>query len=89
VTHSVPDLSKVELVTVGVETKLGAHYSFPDMEKSALEHVLPHLSDRVPEGQECLMLVNASFCTMSVLYRIIRKVTVNGEDWWVCPNSGV
>lgn len=73
--------SKVTLVTVGIDTKLGAHYEFPDVDSRELRKVLPE-SGRMPEGQPTLSLINASMSILSVLFRIIKRITVDGKEVW-------
>lgn len=73
-----------ELVTVGVETSLGALYSFPDMERDVLDKLIM----RGPNNElvlEQVLLTNASRAVLSVPARIIQKITIDGEVWWETP----
>lgn len=79
--------TKVDLAEVRFETYLGAVYLFPDVDREALEKVLPKLSNRIPEGHGQLQLVNASVALLSIPLRIVKRVLVAGEVWWENPNS--
>lgn len=79
--------SSNELVEVRLETFLGACYSFPDMDVSVLSQVLPKGENRVPEGHGQIQLMNASVALLSVPFRIVEKIFVNGELWWKNPNK--
>jgi hypothetical protein len=74
-------MAELKLVTVGVDTKLGAHYSFPDVEAEVLDKVLPR--DQSPIIGEVLILINASYAWMSLPSRIIARVTVDGVPKWM------
>jgi hypothetical protein len=85
-------MDKANLVTVGVETQLGAKYVFPDVELEKLEEILPKMKSGLDPvlsmrygGQ--LVLVNASIAVLSMPFRIVEAVTVNGEQWWNRPSS--
>ena len=78
-------MDKVELVTVGIETKLGAHYSFPDMDRSALDKLIMR-NDNNELVLPTVLLTNASQAVLTVPARIIEKITVEGEDWWLAPS---
>jgi hypothetical protein len=84
---------KRRFVTVGIETSLGAHYLFPDMDMAVLSQLLPKFSDRRPPN-ESFTLVNASTAVLILPVRVIKKVTVSTmyesgskitEDWWHAP----
>jgi len=78
----------IELVTVKVQTKLGDEYTFPSVDKIALNQILPQLSSgRVPTGNPSLCIINASFATLVIPYAIIRTVYVEGEEWWTAPSA--
>jgi hypothetical protein len=76
---------KLDTVIVGIETHLGAHYTFPDMERGELQRILPKMNDRVPSGSESLCLVNMSLAALAIPFRIIKRVTVDTEEWWISP----
>lgn len=67
-------------VVVGIETTLGAHYTFPDMEKSIFEMVLAQDESWLRLGS--LALTNTSGACLVLPTRIIQKVTVDGEIRW-------
>ena len=76
------------LVTIVVKTKLGARYEFPDMCRKSLVGVLPQ-SGRVPESVTYLMLYNYSGAMLSVPFRLVEEVFIEGaqsrEDvLWTC-----
>ncbi len=78
--------SSSSLVSVEVETKNGDCYRFPGMDGEALKSVLPKGKHEEPSvSQPTLSMVNASFSVLSVPYRIIKTIKVNGDEWWVCP----
>lgn len=80
-----PALSS-SLVSVEVETKNGNVYRFPAMDGDALKSVLPKGKRIEPSAsQPTLAMVNASFAVLSIPFRIIKAVRVNGDEWWVCP----
>ena len=76
---------KVDLVTVGIETTLGAHYSFPDMDRTELEKFVIRDSDN-HILLDSIMLTNASRALLTVPVRIIKKITIEGDDWWLAPS---
>jgi hypothetical protein len=78
-------MKDAELVTVGIETSLGAHYSFPDMERGALDRLVMR-DDNNKLLLESLLLTNVSRAVLTLPSRIIKKITVNGEDWWLDPS---
>ena len=78
-------MDKVELVTVGIETKLGAHYSFPDMDRKELERLVIRDSDN-NILLDSVMLTNVSRALITVPVRIIKKITIEGDDWWLAPS---
>ena len=82
--------TNLELVTVRLETKLGAHYTFPHVEKAALEKLCPYMQDGVPEGVNSqLTLINASIAVLSVPIRILKRIEIEEEGtdslWWRAP----
>ncbi len=79
-------MDKVELVTVGIETSLGAHYSFPDMDRVALDKLVMR-NDNNEMTLDALLLTNASRAVLTLPARIVVKITVDGDDWWVDPSS--
>ena len=78
---------KTDPVVVGIETHLGARYLFPDMDRTALSAVLPHASSTPPSAVTSLCLVNISEATLVVPFRIIKRMTTDGEEWWRAPIS--
>ena len=78
-------MDKVEFVTVGIETKLGAHYSFPDMDRSALDRLIMR-NDNNELRLDAVLLTNASQAVLTIPSRIVSKITVEGEDWWQAPS---
>ncbi len=77
------------LITIVVKTKLGACYYFPDMSKKSVVEALPP-SGRVPENITYLMLYNYSGAMLSVPFRLVQEVFVEGaqsrEDiLWTSP----
>jgi hypothetical protein len=78
-------MEKVDLITVEIETTLGAKYVFPDMERAALERMLPKMGE--PKlVHEQLTIVNASIALLSLPFRIVKVVRVEGEEWWKRPD---
>lgn len=79
---------KLELVTVDVETLLGVHYVFPDMELKELSRMLPKGNRRV-EGWPTMALVNLSNSALTIPFRIIKKICIrrldSEEPWWESP----
>jgi hypothetical protein len=67
-----------ELVEVRIETTLGAHYSFPDMQRAMLEFLLKE--DLGLDGN--LVLTNVSQAVLVVPVRIIKTLSINGEVKW-------
>lgn len=78
-------MEEIEFVTVGIETSLGAHYSFPDMDKTALDKLVMR-NDNNELALDSLLLTNASRAVLTVPSRIVKKITVEGEDWWLAPS---
>lgn len=68
-----------DLVTVTVETHLGAKYVFPDMPKHALDAVI---QGRVWASTGHLVLVNVSAAVLSIEARIVKCVEYGGEVRW-------
>lgn len=77
-------MSKVDLVTVGIETTLGARYSFPDVEREALDKLVMR-SDNNELVLDSLLITNVSQAVLTVPSRIVKKITVEGKDWWLAP----
>ena len=78
-------MSKVDLVTVKIITKLEAEYIFPDIERAALISI-PKGNEPIRDVSGQLTLVNASVAVMSVPVRIIAKIYFNEELWWESLN---
>ena len=68
---------------VSVHTHEGAEYKLPVMNITKLKKALPD-NGRVPEGMQCLILVNASFASLSIPFRIIRSVSCGATTLWSC-----
>ena len=77
-------MGKIELVTVGIETSLGAHYSFPDMDRGALDKLLMR-NEGNALSLDAVLVTNLSRAVLSVPSRIVKKITVDGDDWWLAP----
>jgi hypothetical protein len=58
---------------VTIKTKEGDYYVFPMMNITKLQKILPE-NGRIPEGMQCLVLVNASFASLSIPFRIVRYI---------------
>lgn len=76
-----------DLVTVEIVTLLDANYQFPDVSEAALNVVLPQMSEGRPRGMLSLTLVNVSIATLVIPFRVIKRVLVDGEDWWIAPKE--
>ena len=75
-----PNSSSLGLVEI--ETKEGDIYMFPAMDKKVLEEILP--KEELSASAPTLAMVNASFSVLSIPFRIIKTVKVDGAAWWVC-----
>ena len=74
------------LAAIEVTTRNGDVYSFPAMDKEELRKVLPIGKNEPPApSQSTLAMVNASFAVLSVPFRIIKTVSVDGDVWWDSP----
>lgn len=79
------DPSTLELCTVEVFTHQGSHYVFPDMDKTALRRVLTPGENRITVSIPSFAVCNASYAVLSLPFRIIKQILVDGEEWWVSP----
>jgi len=68
----------VALCTVGIETKTGGRYSFPDMERSEVFKVLGPQLLRAND----MVLVNVSGACLTLPTRIIRIIAIDDEVTW-------
>jgi hypothetical protein len=68
------------LVLVDIETTLGVHYTFPDMDRSIFEKVVAN--DSVWRSLGSIVLTNASGACLVVPSRIIQTIKIDGEVWW-------
>lgn len=68
------------LVTVSLETSLGARYVFPDVERQVFEKFSQ--MEGLPDNMGQFQLVNASFAILSVPARIIEKVLIDDKEVW-------
>jgi hypothetical protein len=73
------------LVDVVVETLGGDLYQIPGVDGEEVRKVLPE-SGRRPQGQPTLSIINSQMSVMSVLFRIIKRITLvyknaHGETW--------
>jgi hypothetical protein len=68
-----------DLVTVTVETHLGAKYVFPDMPRHALDNVI---KGAVWKSSGHLVLVNVSAAVLSLEARLVKCVEYDGEVKW-------
>ena len=75
---------KPEVGTVSLLTKQGDTYTFPAMDKKALEKVVPRGSNQLPPGTPVLTMVNASLSVLSVSFKVIDRILVDEEEWWGC-----
>ena len=57
---------KPELGTVSIRTRFGDTYTFPAMDKKALEKVVPRGSCQLPPGTPTLTMVNASLSVLDM-----------------------
>jgi len=74
------------LISVEVETKNGDIYHFPAMDGDAIKNVLPKgKREESSMSQPTLALVNASFSVLSIPFRIIKVIKVDGKEWWCSP----
>lgn len=71
-----------ELVTMGVETTLGAHYSFPDMEKPVAEKLVEALGIETFRRLGQISLVNVSQAVLLVPFRIVKSISIDGKERW-------
>lgn len=69
-----------DLVSVEVETLLGARYVFPDMQRAVLDPAIKVASD---QGQ--LTFVNVSGACLTMKMRIVKTITYDGEVRWRGP----
>jgi len=74
-----PKEEEVPLLVVGIETKLGAQYLFPDVPATIIEPLLKNEGFR---RFEQLSLVNASKSCLVINTRTIRYIFLNGELKW-------
>lgn len=73
-----------DLVTLGLETRLEAKYTFPDMPRGELTRLLASdFSDAAKTGS--LTLVNVSGAALVIPFRIVKKILIDGEERWVSP----
>lgn len=74
------------VTAVQVTTKGGDTYSFPGMDTAELRAVLPEGKREPPAtSQPALTMVNASYAVLSIPFRIIKTIAVDGEVWWDSP----
>lgn len=74
----------MSLSSVGIVTLTGAQYLFPDVDRDVLRLQLPKYSD-LEYSQ--LVLANASGAALTLPFRIVKRVIVDGEDLWVRAGS--
>ena len=75
----IPNGSNDSFGTVVIETLDGESYRFPVMNVSLLKRMLPENGRRV-ESAPCLVLVNAAVATLSIPFRVIGKIEVEGSE---------
>jgi hypothetical protein len=75
-----PGISKLRVVTVGIETLLGARYVFPDVDETFARTVIGKLGTGDVPGD--LHFVNVSSACLVLPRRIIQNVTLNEEVVW-------
>jgi len=74
------------LASIEVTTRNGDVYSFPAMDREEVRKVLPAgKNEPPPTSQSTLAMVNASFAVLSVPFRIIKTIAVDGDIWWDSP----
>jgi hypothetical protein len=82
---AITDPTSSSLISVEVVTKNGDHYCFPAMDSEAVKGILPRSKHEEPSvSQPTLSLVNASYSVLSIPFRIIKTIMVDGNVWWEC-----
>lgn len=76
-------LRPVRPCVVGILTKTGSHYEFPDIDKGEIHKVL---SSQVYSAGN-LTLVNISGACLTLPIRIIDTIAIDGEVTWRAPSS--
>jgi len=74
-----------KLVLVGIETTLGAPYTFPDMDSEIFDRVL--LNDEMWRRLGSLVLTNASGSCLVIPVQIIQRILVDGELRWTASTA--
>lgn len=76
--YSTGSFAAVGPCVVGIATKTGSRYEFPDMSKSEVFKILgPQLF-----GANDLILVNISGACITIPIRIIDSIAIDGEVTW-------
>jgi len=73
-----PSVPPIDLVTVTIETTLGARYEFPDMSRRIVEGLIT--DELALLGN--LTLVNVSQAVLVIPLRIVKVLAINGEVKW-------
>jgi len=82
---AITDPASSSLISVEVMTKNEDYYHFPAMDGDAIKTVLPKGKHEEPGvDQLTLSLVNASYSVLSIPFKIIKTIKVNGDVWWEC-----
>lgn len=82
--YSSTSFQAIRPCTVGIETKTGARYSFPDMSRDEVFKVLgPQLL-----GASNLTLVNISGACLTLPMRIISAIAIDDEVTWRATEPG-
>lgn len=83
---AVSDPQATDLVKVVVTTREGSVYVLPDMDKHALKSILPR-DNRMPSDMPALAMCNVSFAVLTLPFRIVDHVAVDGDILWKNPTS--
>lgn len=76
--YSTGTFKAVQPCTVGIATKTGSRYDFPDMSKPEIFKVIgPQLF-----RSENMVLVNISGACLTIPVRIIDSIAIDGEVTW-------
>lgn len=73
----------MKLVSIELETTLGAKYAFPDVELDIAQQLLRQW----PPAEGKVVLVNASGAFLSLPFRIVAILNVDGVLHWRRPNA--
>lgn len=71
-------MEKIQLVTVEIETILGAVYVFPDVALEEVDTMMKHFHEA-----SSVTLVSVSRACLVLPPRIVKVVRVDGKERWV------